>query len=92
MASERKAAAQAAADHGDIEASKSVHDNIPFKAAEEKHGGFGSEFVKSLVFGGLDGVITTFSTIASVAGGALPIETVLVLGFANLIADGIAMG
>lgn len=48
--------------------------------------------IKSIVFGGLDGVITTFSTIASVAGAALPIETVLVLGFANLIADGIAMG
>lgn len=37
-------------------------------------------------------MITTFSTIASVAGAALPIERVLVLGFANLIADGIAMG
>ena len=60
--------------------------------ATEDHGGAGSEFVKSLVFGGLDGVITTFSTIASVAGGALGIETVLVLGFANLIADAIAMG
>jgi DNA damage-binding protein 1 len=60
--------------------------------AREDHGGAGSDFVKSLVFGGLDGVITTFSTIASVAGGALGIETVLVLGFANLIADAIAMG
>ena len=60
--------------------------------AKEDHGGLGSEFVKSLVFGGLDGVITTFSTIASVAGGSLGIETVLVLGFANLIADAIAMG
>ena len=36
--------------------------------------------------------MTTFSTIASVAGGALSPTTVIVLGFANLIADGIAMG
>ena len=44
------------------------------------------------MFGGLDGIITTFSTIASVAGGSLPIEVVITLGFANLIADGISMG
>lgn len=44
------------------------------------------------MFGGLDGIITTFSTIASVAGGALPVEVVITLGFANLIADGISMG
>ena len=48
--------------------------------------------IKSIVFGGLDGIITTFSTIASVAGGGLGLNTVIVLGFANLIADGIAMG
>lgn len=44
------------------------------------------------MFGGVDGVITTFSTIASVAGSSLPVSAILVLGFANLIADGIAMG
>jgi VIT1/CCC1 family predicted Fe2+/Mn2+ transporter len=60
--------------------------------ATEDHSGAGSEFVKSLVFGGLDGGITTFSIIASVAGGSLGIEAVLVLGFANLIADAISMG
>jgi len=60
--------------------------------AREDHSGAGSEFVKSLVFGGLDGGITTFSIIASVAGGSLGIEAVLVLGFANLIADAISMG
>jgi DNA damage-binding protein 1 len=37
-------------------------------------------------------VVTTFSIIASVVGASLPIETVLVLGFANLIADAISMG
>jgi len=81
----------------DASASRAVHDahaaeKAADKAAAEDHGGFGSDFIKSLIFGGLDGVITTFSTIASVAGGALSIETVLVLGFANLIADAIAMG
>ena len=60
--------------------------------ANEDHGGAGSDFVKSLVFGGLDGAITTFSIVASVAGGSLGIEAVLTLGFANLIADAISMG
>ena len=43
----------------------------------ENHGGTGSERVKSIVFGGLDGVITTFSIVAAVAGASLPIETAL---------------
>ena len=58
----------------------------------ENHGGTGSERVKSIVFGGLDGVITTFSIVAAVAGASLPIETALLMGFSNLIADGISMG
>jgi len=77
---------------GDAGASKAVHDSTNVTAATENHGGLGSDFVKSLIFGGLDGVITTFSTIASVAGGQLSIETAIVLGFANLIGDAIAMG
>ena len=36
--------------------------------------------IKSIVFGGLDGIITTFSTIASVAGGGLTVESILTLG------------
>jgi len=58
----------------------------------ENHGGLGSERVKSIVFGGLDGVITTFSIVAAVAGASLPIQTALLMGFSNLIADGISMG
>jgi vacuolar iron transporter family protein len=38
------------------------------------------------------GIITTFSTIASVTGGDLGIVLVITLGFANLIGDGISMG
>lgn len=45
-----------------------------------------------IVFGGLDGVITTFSIVAAVAGAQLPIQTALLMGFSNLIADAISMG
>lgn len=33
-----------------------------------------AEYIKSIVFGGLDGIITTFAIVASVAGADFPIE------------------
>lgn len=58
----------------------------------EPHGAVGSSYVKSIVFGGLDGIITTFSIVAAVAGASLTPEVVLMMGFANLLSDGISMG
>jgi VIT1/CCC1 family predicted Fe2+/Mn2+ transporter len=48
-------------------------------------------YLKSAVYGGLDGVITTFAVVAGVAGASLSAGIVLIMGFANLIADGISM-
>ena len=48
--------------------------------------------MKSLVFGGLDGIVTTFAVVAASVGGSLTSDVVLLLGFAKLIADGLAMG
>ena len=83
------AGAQAAYGTGDADKSRSLHDA---SAAKEDHGGFGSDYVKSIVFGGLDGVITTFSTIASAYGGKQSIQVVIILGLANLVADALSMG
>ena len=74
---------------GDAAMSRALHEAT---RAEEDHGGFGSDYVKSIVFGGLDGVITTFSTIASAFGGNQSTEIVITLAFANLIADALSMG
>lgn len=49
------------------------------------------KYIKSFVYGGLDGTITTFAVVAGVAGASLNTSIVLILGFANLIADGISM-
>ncbi|OUS47573.1 Ccc1 family, partial [Ostreococcus tauri] len=49
-------------------------------------------YVKSLVFGGLDGTITTFAVVAASKGGGLDANVVLLMGFANLVADGLSMG
>ncbi len=54
------------------------------------HIGIG-RYIKSMVYGGLDGVITTFAVVAGVAGASLGASVVLILGFANLIADGLSM-
>jgi VIT1/CCC1 family predicted Fe2+/Mn2+ transporter len=49
-------------------------------------------YVRDLVYGASDGIITTFAVVGGVAGGALPSMAVLVVGLANLAADGVSMG
>jgi vacuolar iron transporter family protein len=49
-------------------------------------------YIRDLVYGANDGVITTFAVVAGVTGGTLEPMTVLVLGVANLVADGLSMG
>ena len=60
--------------------------------ADQLHGSFDSKFLKATVYGANDGIITTFAVVAGVAGAGLSPAIVLILGFANLIADGISMG
>jgi VIT1/CCC1 family predicted Fe2+/Mn2+ transporter len=63
------------------------------KAAEELHGGDVSEYIQSIVFGGLDGIITTFAVlVAAVSGRNLSYGTILIITFANLLGDAIGMG
>ena len=54
--------------------------------------GVAQHYIRDLVYGANDGVITTFAVVAGVTGGTLPPVTVLVLGVANLLADGLSMG
>jgi vacuolar iron transporter family protein len=49
-------------------------------------------YLRDLVYGANDGIITTFAVVAGVAGAALSVRTVLILGTANLLADGFSMG
>jgi VIT1/CCC1 family predicted Fe2+/Mn2+ transporter len=48
-------------------------------------------YIRDLVYGANDGIITTFAVVAGVAGGALSHTTVLIVGAANLAADGLSM-
>ena len=47
--------------------------------------------VRDFVYGGIDGVVTTFAIVAGVVGAALPGGVVVILGLANLLADGFSM-
>ena len=44
-----------------------------------------------LVYGGVDGAVTTFAIVSGVAGAELEATIVLILGAANLLADGFSM-
>ncbi len=50
------------------------------------------EYLGEFVYGGIDGIVTTFAVVAAVAGAGLDAGVVLILGFANLLADGLSMG
>ena len=49
-------------------------------------------YIRDMVYGALDGIVTTFAVVAGVTGGALSLKAVVVVGAANLLADGLSMG
>ena len=59
-----------------------------------------AEYFKEVIYGGIDGIVTTFAVVAGFSGAALANETttqlsflvVLLFGLANLFADGVSMG
>ncbi|MDX1476833.1 MAG: VIT1/CCC1 transporter family protein [Saprospiraceae bacterium] len=58
-----------------------------------EHATFGrlQDHLGEFVYGGIDGSVTTFAVVAGAAGAGLSSAIVLILGFANLLADGFAM-
>ncbi len=75
----------------DTQASAQAHDPARIAEAAEEHGGAGSQYLGEMVYGGLDGIITTFAVVSGVAGAQLGTPVILILGLANLFADGFSM-
>ena len=75
---------------GDKKASALAHTHKAIQATE-KHGGAGSQYLGEMVYGGLDGIVTTFAVVTGVAGAQLGTSIILILGLANLFADGFSM-
>ena len=49
------------------------------------------KYLAEFVYGATDGVVTTFAIIAGAVGAILSAKIILILGFANLLADGFSM-
>lgn len=47
--------------------------------------------LRDFVYGGIDGTVTTFAVVAGVTGADLAAAVIIILGAANLIADGFSM-
>jgi VIT1/CCC1 family predicted Fe2+/Mn2+ transporter len=54
--------------------------------------GTARHYIRDLVYGANDGIITTFAVVAGVTGGDLSRRAVLIVGIANVLADGLSMG
>lgn len=50
------------------------------------------DYLSEFVYGGIDGAVTTFAVVAGATGARFDVKVIVVLGFANLIADGFSMG
>ncbi len=51
----------------------------------------GRGVLRDVVYGGIDGSVTTFAIVAGVAGAGLSPFVIIVLGLANVLADGFSM-
>lgn len=49
------------------------------------------KYLKSAVLGASDGIVTTFAVVAGVVGAGLSTKVILILGIANMVADGLSM-
>ena len=56
------------------------------------HGHSLGPYIQDIVYGGNDGIITTFAIVAGTVGADMPHYVIIILGLANLLADGFSMG
>jgi VIT1/CCC1 family predicted Fe2+/Mn2+ transporter len=63
------------------------------KALHQESERFGKlqEYMREFVYGGIDGAVTTFAVVAGGFGANLDTGIIIILGFANLLADGFSM-
>ncbi|NOT46827.1 MAG: hypothetical protein HOP17_03630 [Acidobacteria bacterium] len=67
------------------------HEHTPEAISERLALGTKHNYLRDFVYGGIDGSVTTFAVVAGTIGASLSPQIVLILGVANLIADGFSM-
>ena len=70
--------------------SKLEHEHTK-EAIAERIGSVKHSYIRDWIYGGIDGAVTTFAVVSGVAGAELSAGIVMILGFANLAADGFSM-
>ena len=67
------------------------HGHHPHEIAKRLELGPRVSYLRDWVYGGIDGTVTTFAVVAGVTGASLSTKALLILGVANLLADGFSM-
>jgi len=70
---------------------KMEHEHSPDAIRKRLDSGPTHNYLRDWIYGGIDGAVTTFAVVSGVAGARLSPWIILVLGFANLFADGFSM-
>lgn len=67
------------------------HGHSPEDIAHRLSEGRQHSHLKDMIYGGIDGAVTTFAIVAGVEGAGLAHSIIVALGLANIIADGFSM-
>lgn len=66
-------------------------DHSPEAVAKRLAAGPQPVYIRDFVYGGIDGAVTTFAVVTGVAGAGFSSTVIIVLGLANILADGFSM-
>lgn len=67
------------------------HSHEPGHIAERLSKAPSPSYLRDWIYGGIDGAVTTFAIVCGVVGANMSDRTVLILGIANVLADGFSM-
>lgn len=67
------------------------HDHTPEAIRARLEAPLHGSYLRDWIYGGIDGSVTTFAVVTGVSGAELSTRIILILGVANLLADGFSM-
>ena len=67
------------------------HEHSPEAIKDRLAAGPRHIYLRDWIYGGIDGAVTTFAVVAGVVGAQLSTKIILIIGLANIIADGFSM-
>src|SRR5262245_42923439 len=78
-------------EHQDASIKKIRAAHTPAAIRDRLRAGPPRSYLRDFIYGAVDGIVTTFAVVSAVAGANLPSGIVIILGAANLAADGFSM-